>query len=264
MRLQHKPLTHVLLAAIGSLFFIPALVVADGHDQWKFGVGTGIYALNIEGDQGINVGAFGSVEVEVDMDFDDVLDYSESGFGAAFSASKGLWRFQFTFAHLGLEGDVSGVDGTGTPISAELLFEADTLEFAANYNFLQSAQGVVGVIGGLRYYKHNFDGSVTLGATTLQRDKDFSWVDGFVGLTHACVLNKAWSWSSQADIGAGGSDFTYLINTGLNWQFSENWTTRLYGQVLSLDFEEDSKGDPGWYLYDAEEFGVGLGINYGW
>ncbi len=256
--------THTKMTVISIILFIPSMALADGHEQWKFGAGTGIYALNIEGDQGLNVGVFGPVEVEIDLDFDDVMDYNESGFGLAFSASKGLWTYKFSFAHLGLEGEVNGVDRTGTPVSASLLFEADAVELAANYNFHQYGQGVVGVIGGLRYYKHSFDGSVTRGVTTLQRDKNFSWVDGFVGLTHAYGLNQEWSWSSQLDIGGGGSDFAYLANTGINWQFSQNWLTRFYGQILSLDYEEDSKGDPDWYLYDAEEFGIGLGINYSW
>ncbi len=256
--------THIKIAAISVMLFISNGVLADGHDQWRFGVGTGIFALNIEGDLGLNVGAFGAVEVEVDLDFDDILDYNESGFGAAFSASKGPWRYQFQFAHLGLEGEESGVDGTGTPVSAGLLFEADALALSANYTFYQYGKGVVGVIGGLRYYKHNFEGAVTQGATTLKRDKSFSWVDGFIGLTHAYGFNKEWSWSSQLDIGGGGSDFTYFANTGVNWSFAENWTTRLYGQILALDYEDGSKGDADWYLYDAKEFGIGLGINYGW
>jgi len=36
------------------------------------------------------------------------------------------------------------------------------------------------------------------------------------------------------------------------------------GQILSLDYEAETEGDADWYLYDANEFGFGLGINYGW
>jgi hypothetical protein len=77
-------------------------------------------------------------------------------------------------------------------------------------------------------------------------------------------LNTEWSWSSQADIGAGGSNFSYMLNTEVNWKFAENWTTRFYGQVLSIDYEDGNEGDADWYLYVAKKFGAGLTINYDW
>lgn len=252
--------------SLAALLSLGALVtsMAQAEEQWKFGVGSGLFALNIEGDLGINVDSFGPVEFDVDLDYGDISDYNESGFGASFSATKGKLRYQFTFSHLGLEGEADGVDGGALPVSALILFESNTAELSASYNFMQYAQGMLGVIGGLRYHKHGFESTVTQGAITRERNKDFTWVDGFVGLTHAYAFSRAWSWSSQVDIGAGGSDFTYQLTTGLNWMFAENWTTRLFGKNLGIDYEEKSRGDAGWYKYDMDEFGAGLAINYSW
>lgn len=262
--MQHKNQKSLLLSGALLASVISTSALAEENDAWNFSAATGIFALNIEGTQGINVNGIGPIELDVDMDFDDVLDYNESGFGLTLSAAKGDWKYGFTFAHLGLEGSESGVDGTATPVSGELLFEADTLEVSANYTFKKYDRGMVGVIGGLRYYKHAFEGEITRGLTTVKRDKDFEWTDVYIGITHAHAFDRSWSWSSQVDIGGGGSDFAYMLNTGVNYKINEKWMTRLYAQNLAFDYENGSKGDDDWYLYDADEFGFGLGINYSW
>ena len=60
------------------------------------------------------------------------------------------------------------------------------------------------------------------------------------------------------------ADLTYFFSTGYDWKFADHWSTRFYGRLLSIDYEEGDEGDSDWYLYDADEFGVGAAILYLW
>ena len=64
------------------------------HAEWNFGMGTGIQALNTDGVMGFD-SAFGSVEVPIDMDADDIFDSMESAFGLNGYAANGNWMFHF-------------------------------------------------------------------------------------------------------------------------------------------------------------------------
>ncbi len=40
----------------------------SAQKKWHFGIGTGLARLNAQGDQGLNVGQFGPVVIDVDLD----------------------------------------------------------------------------------------------------------------------------------------------------------------------------------------------------
>ncbi|MBW2670765.1 MAG: hypothetical protein JRD87_12960, partial [Deltaproteobacteria bacterium] len=50
------------------------------HADWSFGIGTGIFLLNVEGDMGLDT-ASGPVELDVDLDPSDIMDVAETMFG---------------------------------------------------------------------------------------------------------------------------------------------------------------------------------------
>ena len=64
--------------------------------------------------------------------------------------------------------------------------------------------------------------------------------------------------------GFGGSEGTLFFKTSFNRQFAKRWVLGLYGQIMAVDFEEDNRGDPNWYRYDANEFGVGANVLFTW
>ena len=91
---------------------------------------------------------------------------------------------------------------------------------------------------------------------------DESWTDVYVGLQYTMIITSNIFWITKADIGGGGSESSTTFNTGVAWRFHEHWTTAFYGQYYSVEFENEDKADADWYLYDADEFGVGIGITF--
>ncbi len=64
--------------ALAATWAFASTAYADG--EWRFGVGTGMLALNIEGDAGFNT-IDGPVMVELDFDAEDIADVLVSAIG---------------------------------------------------------------------------------------------------------------------------------------------------------------------------------------
>ncbi len=245
-----------------SLTLLSVLMVIGytsvSYAEWSFGIGTGLFRMNAKGDQGFNTQS-GPIEFEVDLDPDDFSDLTESAIGFAGYATDGTWMIQYSFSNLELEDTAS----VGT-VSATIGFDIMGGEITAAYPVYRSPQMILGVLGGARYTKHELSINVTDGATTLNRAIDNDWTDALVGLTLTVPLAEKWVWNNRVDAGFGGSEGTYSGNTGVTWRFYKGWSSTLYAKYTAVEFENGNRGDTDWYLYDVDEFGLGLGIAYNW
>ena len=233
---------------------------ATAYADWNYGIGTGLFRLNVEGDQGLNtqIPGVGSVQFEVDLDPDDISDLMESAFGFTGYATDGKWMVNFSVAHLKLE-DTTSVGS----VSATIGFEVNGGEITVGYPVYSTPQLTLGVLGGGRYTKHEVSADVVApGPTTINRSIDNSWTDALVGLTLTVPLAEKWVWNNRVDAGFGGSEGTYSGSTGVTWRFYKGLSGTLYGKYTSVEYENGNKGEADWYLYDADEFGVGLAILY--
>ncbi|MEX1314858.1 MAG: hypothetical protein AB1Z38_11805, partial [Desulfotignum sp.] len=100
------------------------------------------------------------------------------------------------------------------------------------------------------------------GVTVVNRKIDESWTDAIFGISADVPFAEKWSWNTKFDIGLGGSDSAYYLNSAISWRFATHWSTSLFGQYDSVDLENGSQGDTDWYLYDADETTLGLKIMY--
>ncbi|PCJ39225.1 MAG: hypothetical protein COA99_10560 [Moraxellaceae bacterium] len=251
-------------ASIIALLLASAAVTAAPQDEWKFGVATGLFGLNIEADAGFNAAGV-PVETEVDLDFKDILDFKETAGGLSGFAAKGPWRFSLAASVLELTGDVDGVVGpSNLPATFDLTFKSTGANMAASYRFAVKGKNVWSVYGGARYTKHEVDFELEVGPSSAGKEIEESWTDIYVGLSHAYIVNSAVIVASKADVGGGGSDLSWTVNSAIAWKFHKNWTTAFYGQYYSVKFENGDENDSDWYLFDANEFGVGLGITFAW
>ena len=85
-----------------------------------------------------------------------------------------------------------------------------------------------------------------------------------IGLSADVPFAEKWIWNIKGDVGFGESEGTYLASTGLTWRFYGGWSATLFGKYVAVEFENDSKGDSDWYLYDVDESTLGLTILYNW
>jgi hypothetical protein len=243
--------------------FIVMNFSAVAYAEWHYGIGTGPFRLNAQGDQGLNTTIAGPVQFEVDLDPEDVSDVAESAFGFGGYATDGTSIIQFSVSNLKLE-----AEETRGAESAKLGFEKTGGEITVAYPVYRDSSFTLRLFGGVRYTKHELSADVTSGGSSQSRTIEHDWIDALVGLTLDVPLADKWNWGSRLDAGFGvGGDYldsegTYSANTGVTWRFYNHWSGTLYGKYTAVNFENDSIGDPDWYLYDVDESGVGLTVLY--
>jgi hypothetical protein len=249
-------------------------IATNSHAEWKHGIGTGFFGLNLEGDVGINTVLAGPILIEnADLDFDDISNLMETAIGFGGYSTDGTWMIRYSFQMMELEGDASrtipanGVELTVPhTLSAMLNFEAAGAELTVGYQIYQDPSVSVSVDGGVRYTKHELNSSLAISGLdlnrTLTRNVEEDWTDFLIGATVTVPFTKEWIWNTSANAGFGGSEGTYMGQTGVTWRFLENWSSTLYGKYTAVEYENGTKGDSNWYFYDVDEFGIGLGVLY--
>jgi hypothetical protein len=235
------------------------------HADWSFGIGTGIFRLNVDGDMGFNVANAGPVEFDVDLDPDDIDDIMETAFGFGGYATDGKWMIQSSFGMLELEDDTSRtIAGVGT-VSSELGFDMTGGEITVGYPIYECTSLILRLHAGVRYTEHELDADVRIDGTPVRGgDIDEDWTDALFGISAGVPFAEKWTWNNKFNAGFGGSEGTYFAQTGITWRFLKHWSATLYGKYTAVEYENGSKGDPDWYLYDVDEFGLGLGVLFNW
>lgn len=260
-----------LLSAL--VVFTVISISSTARAEWQFGIGTGLMAMNAEGDMGFQVMALdppAPIQFDMKLDPEDFNDYMESAIGFGGFASDGKWMILYSFSNLKLEGSdtitPSGPVVESASFSTE--FDMTSAELVVGYPVYHGDSLALKVYGGVRYTGHELEGevSVTTPTQTLTRSRkiDEDWIDGLVGIMADVRLAEKWNWNTRLDGGWGGSEGTYFVTTGVAWRFHEHWSATLYGRYMAVDFENNSKGDDDWYLYDVDESGVGLNIMFIW
>ena len=71
-------------------------------------------------------------------------------------------------------------------------------------------------------------------------------------------IAQKWDLTGYADVGGGGSDLTYQVMLGVNWQFSRVFSAKLGYRYLYQDYRTDD------FVWDIATSGgfVGLGIRF--
>jgi hypothetical protein len=230
-------------------------------DDWKFGIGTGFMALNVKGDMGFYTPR-GAPKFDLDMSSEDIQEYLNSALGVAGYASKGDVTILYKVGRLELKNDsISGTLPRRGVVNGEASFTVTSAELDGVYNFAETGAHRWGALAGVRYTKHKFETELS-GAITGNRTTDHDWTDLVLGITHQVPISPTLKWHNRFDVAGGGSEGAYHINTGIAWQFAKSWSADFYADYLKTKFENNSRGESNWYLYDAAEYGAGIGITY--
>ena len=254
-----------------SIVAASALMVATvASAEWHYGIGTGLTRLHVEGDQGLNVrvGGIGPVEFDVDLEPDDISDLMETAFGFGGYATDGQWMFQFASGFLELRDGTSRTLPSGTRVAGEIFQEITLAEASVGYVVHRTENLTVTPYVGVRYLEHEIgvelDVTTAGGTASEDRSVDHDWTDARVGVTLSAPITETWTWDGSVEAGFGGSDGTYKGDTGISWMFAKHWSARAGFNYTAIDFENGSRGDDDWYLYDADEYGASLGALYHW
>jgi hypothetical protein len=227
---------------------------------------TGPHLLAIKGDAGIDT-SIAPIKLELDLDFNDMHDLTESLFGFGGYATNGKWRITGKVGKLQLEDDAVKGSRRGNTLSAHFEFDYTQAELTIGYPLVKKSSFAIYGYSGLRYSRQEVDLSITgtgFFGVNCNKSIDESWTDVLVGVSVGVTFAEKWNWNIKADAGFGGSEGTYNLLSMVTWRFYGNWSGTISGQYLAVDYENSSKGASDWYLYDIAETTLGMTIMYNW
>ena len=236
------------------------------HAEWNFGIGTGPQLLAIKGETGFDT-AIAPVQLNNDYDFEDMSDFTDAAIGFGGYATDSKWMIKYKIGKLELETEAAKGFRTGSTLTAKLEFDYTVAELTVGYPVFESPSYMIRAYSGLRYLRQELDLVITgTGFLGINRNKsiDESWTDVLFGVSADVPFAEKWNWNINADAGYGGSEGTYQATTGVTRKFLENWSATLSAQYGAVDYENGTKGDTDWYLYDVDETILGLTILYNW
>jgi hypothetical protein len=239
--------------------------------KWHFGVGTGFAALWAKGDEGINVqlANIGSMMWEVDLGPGDFMDYMESAIGGGGYATDGTWMIQYSIGQLKLSGDAGTTLRNNVRVVGELSYDILAAEATVGYPVYRDPDGKITVrpFGGVRYIKHDIGVELRVMGQTTQtrsRTRDHGWADAVAGVAVNVAVAPKVSWSAGVNAAYGGSNGTYEAETSVAWNFWRRLALVPNAYFMAIDYENGDQGDSDWYLYDANEYGIGANLVYNW
>ncbi|MCB1859229.1 MAG: hypothetical protein KDI63_13190 [Gammaproteobacteria bacterium] len=243
--------------------FLNASGAVAATDEWQFEVTPYLLAAGMDGTAGVR-----DHTADVDMSFSDIWNDLEGAFMALFTAQKGPWTLGLEGVYMKLEDDkIRTVTGPGGLISinGELDVTAKLYVFqgTVGYRVLDDTT-LVDVLGALRYTKLDLDAKVDVAfappifSGSAGADGSESWTDFAVGARVVHPLSDKVSLLGYADVGAGGSDLTYQLVGGINWEFRKDFVAKLGYRYLSWDYEENGNT---WDIAVAGPY-LGLGIRF--
>jgi opacity protein-like surface antigen len=234
-------------------------------DGWTFELTPYIWGAAMKGD----TEAGRLPRTSVDMKFSDILDVLDFALMGAFEARKGRFGLYLDTMYIKVSDSASARRTGPGPIGATLTADADLkleqtmLAFAGMYRIVEG-NTPVDVLAGVRYtdieVDANIDASLFAQARSVHRSGSKDWVDPYVGLRVQIPIANRWKLVGYADAGGFGvgSDSTWQVAAGVNYDFSTNMSAKLGYRRLSIDYDKKN------FLYDMKLEGLyfGLGIRF--
>jgi opacity protein-like surface antigen len=259
-------LTSVLMLITYGLVCTKA-AVAEGkttdNNSWQFEITPYFFGAGMEGAVGMS-----GVSADVDMSFSDIWDRLDKAFMLFFTAQKEDWIFAFDGIYFKLDDEkaASWLGPLGNINTAQLNADVTQQAYTGYFGRRVLKQHVmVDVLGLARYTSldANLKLAVTTGSDLLPDGsrsvgRRESWWDAAIATRVIAPVADKWDFVGYADIGAGGSDLTYQLMAGMNWQFSHMFSVKFGYRHFYQDYQKDD------FKWDMTTSGVyaGLGIRF--
>jgi len=213
-------------------------VQASEQDEWQFMAEAYFWAASIGGES-----ASGS---DIDIDIDDIIDDLNIGFMGTLGAKKGKWGFLVDTIYLDVS-DNKNILMDSVPVNTNLDLKGWVVTPMIGYQVYEEGETTISVIAGARYLNlavdvdlRNPDPTSDFFRPSLS-DSGGNW-DGIIGVKGDLFLNDNWFIPLYADIGAGDSEFTWQVNGGLGYRFT-NFDILVAYRYLSWDWDDNDVFD---------------------
>ena len=210
--------------------------------EWDWSVTPYLWASGISGDANI-----GPVAADLDVNFGDIVDVLDGAALLHVEAQKDGQGYFGDLVYLAVEADH---DRARTELDTTIV-ELGHLRRASR----------IGIEFGIRYWDFDLeiDPTTTLPVPTAQGDAD--WIDGFVGIRTVRELNDKWNFTTRANIGAGGTDFTYGVGVIFGRELNSGSQFVAGLKLLDIDYEDTTdNGRP--FALDLMFFGGTIGYMF--
>ena len=222
-------------------------------DEWHFQFAPYLWSTGISGQAGI-----GNLTIDTDSSVTDSDVEVNFGFMSTFDARKNRFVLQTDLQY----SDLSAETTNPGPLfsSTRGSFKTFILDPEAGYRIIENDKGSsLDLLGGIRYW--HLTGTLAFRAGTLpeaQISQSRDWVDGVVGLRGKAALSKHWFVTGKADLGGGGSEFTYQLFGGVGVNLGSHFALIGGYRNLSVNYDKDL------FLFDMSLHGpiVGLAIKF--
>ena len=224
-----------------SSILVLAAPLARAQD-WDWAVAPYLWSAGIDGKVGL-----GPLQTDIDVDFSDLVDVLAGAALIHVEAQRGDIGLFGDLVFLALESDA---DSGSSRVEVE--FDTTIVELG----YLGKLSGV-GVEFGIRYWDFDLEIQPT-NLAGLERNQD--WFDGFVGVRFDREINANWSWITRANVGAGGSDLSFGVDTTFGRKLGPGQL--VFGlKLLDVDYEVPSaRGIP--FRMDTMFLGATVGYAF--
>jgi hypothetical protein len=241
----------------------PPATAQNDPKAWRFDITPYFFAAGLNGTTGVN-----SVTGDVDMSFGDILENLDAGFMGLIEAQRGPWSLAFEGVYFKLKDEKTrswqGPIGNSNSGTLEATMTEEIYQLSAGYRVVDK-KGSVDVIGAAR--ATTLSATLNLAATTgadllsdgsRSVDARQNWWDPVIGVRGLYPLAKKWTAVGAADIGGFGvgSDLTYQLLAGINWQFAKSVSAKFGYRTLYQDYEKDG------FIWDMTASGFYLGAGF--
>jgi opacity protein-like surface antigen len=256
-------LTAFFLVAVTS-YQRPALAQEEAnYDVWQVEMTPYLFAAGLKGTVG-----FKGVAADIDVGTDQLLDNLNKAFMLFATAERNNWIFALDTMYFNLEAEQarSWQGPLGSTSTADLKADVEEQFFALGAGRrVVDDRSKVDVLAVARYtsLETTLGLKLTTGPPLLPDGSRSisikeSWWDAAIALKGKLPIAQKWDLTGYADVGAGGSDLTYQIMLGVNWQFSKVFSAKLGYRYLYQDYR---KNDLVWDMATSGAT-LGLGIRF--
>jgi opacity protein-like surface antigen len=253
----------VACCAAFGLLASPVVRAEDGaasSDKWQFEITPYLFASGLNGTVGVR-----GVEGDIDMGFNDIWNHLDKAFMGLFEARKGPWAFMLDGIYTKLEDQqTKSVTGPAGFLTANTDFNATVTmtiyQPTLGYRLVDE-RTKWDVLLGARYTELTSDinAGISIPSIPFSGGSSISgsvnWWDTVIGARVIAPIADRWSFVGYADV---GTNSTYQVLAGVNWQFAEQFSGKFGYRFLHQDYES---GGTKWDM-DMQGVYMGLGIRF--
>jgi len=268
MLIQKSPISLIsyAVALIVSGLFLGSPALADeskADDKWHFEITPYLFAAGMDGTSSMR-----GITADIDMSFNDIWERLDSAFMLYMTARKNDWVYSFDGIYFKIkdQGSSSWQGPLGNTSTAQLNMDVTQQNYSFSAGRRVRNEGAnVDVMGVARYTSLDPNLSLALatgpallpdGSRSVSRSE--SWWDAAIAVRVAAPIASKWELTGYADVGAGGSDLTYQLLAGVNWQFSKVVSAKFGYRYFYQDYQ---KADFKWDMVNSGGY-LGIGFRF--